>query len=188
MKLTSLTLLLAAAACGLAGAQATTTAYTNPVGYTTQTLNANSFNLVGFNVLTPAIASGVLTGVSGATVTDTNVNFTTVLPVGKTCVLEITSGTLLAPGTVQEFVTWSGSTSLFQLLSLTLLLGISIVCESQRLFKRFSLSVFLQVHPLRPLLTKYGFQTEPAVTQNTGIKLTHLLAGTQPQVAPTIRD
>jgi hypothetical protein len=87
-----------------------TTAYTNPVGYTTQTLPANTFSLVGFNVLNPTLAAGTLTGVAGTTLTDSAANFTTALPVGKTCVIEITSGALLAPGTVQEFVTWTGTT------------------------------------------------------------------------------
>lgn len=98
-------LLAAFAACGMAFGQ---TAYTTPVGYTTQTLAANSFNLVGFNVLKPTLSAGVLTAVSGADITDTNVDFTAVLPVGKMCVVEITSGT--AAGTVQEFNSWNGST------------------------------------------------------------------------------
>jgi hypothetical protein len=97
--------LLAAAACGMAFGQ--TTAYTNPVGYTSQTLAANSSNLIGINVLKPTLASGLVTGVSGAVVTASAIDFTTTLPVGKTCVLEITSGT--AAGTVQDFITWSGS-------------------------------------------------------------------------------
>lgn len=96
------------AALSAAGfASAAETAYTTPVGYTTQTLAANTFNNVGLNVNTPTLAAGVLTGVSGAVLSDSAVNFTTVLPAGKTCVLEITSGTAI--GTVQDFVTWSGS-------------------------------------------------------------------------------
>jgi|LakMenEpi03Aug12_release.lakeMendotaPanAssembly.Ray.scaffolds.fasta_scaffold177063_1 hypothetical protein len=94
--------LLAAAACGLANAQ---TAYTTPVGYTTQTLAANTTNLVGFNVLKPVVASGSLTGVSGAVLSDSAVDFSTALTANKTYILEVTSGT--AAGTVQEFVTWS---------------------------------------------------------------------------------
>lgn len=99
------TLLAAAAATGFVQAQ---TAYTTPVGYTTQTLAANQFNLVGFNVLTPTLAAGTLTGVSGADVSDTDVDFTSTLPAGKMCVIEITSGT--AAGTVQEFTSWAGDT------------------------------------------------------------------------------
>lgn len=106
MKPTLYTLLAAAAACGLA--TAAETAYTKPVGYTTQTLAANSFNLVGFNVLSPSVAAGKVTAVSGAEVTDSTASFDTALPAGKTCVLEITSGT--AAGTVQEFTNWTAST------------------------------------------------------------------------------
>ena len=112
---TTLYSILAAAACGMAFGQ---TAYTNPVGYTTQALPANITTLVGLNVLTPTLASGTLTNVSGATLTDTAVDFTTTLvyaiPPSLTptpiqmAVLEITSGT--AAGTVQEFITYSGNT------------------------------------------------------------------------------
>jgi hypothetical protein len=105
MKTTLYSIIAAAAAIGFAQAQ---TAYTTPVGYTTQTLAANTFNLVGFNVLNPTIAAGVLTGVSGADLTDTNANFITALPVGKMCVIEIIDGT--AAGTVQEFIAWSVDT------------------------------------------------------------------------------
>lgn len=99
-------LILAAASAGMAfGAE---TAYTTPVGYTSQTLAPSTFNLVGTNVQRPALVAGLVTGVSGATVTATAVDFTAGLPAGKTCVLEITSGT--AAGTVQDFVTWSGNT------------------------------------------------------------------------------
>jgi hypothetical protein len=97
-------ILAAAAACSLANAQ---TAYTTPVGYTTQTLSANTTTLVGFNVLNPVVASGSLTSVSGATLSDTTVNFTNSLTANKTYILEITTGT--AAGTVQEFVTWSNN-------------------------------------------------------------------------------
>lgn len=106
MKPYTYALLAAAAACGLASAAET--AYTTPVGYTTQTLAANSFNLVGFNVQNPKLASGKITGVSGADISDANVDFTAVLPAGKMCVIEITSG--VAAGTVQEFTTWATNT------------------------------------------------------------------------------
>ncbi len=82
--------------------------FTKPVGYTTQTLAANVFSVVGINVQTPKLAAGQLTAVSGANVTDTNVDFTSVLPSGKMCVIEITSGN--ATGTVQEFTVWTGNT------------------------------------------------------------------------------
>lgn len=108
MKTYTYALLLAAAATGMALGQ---TAYTTPVGYTTQALPSNTLSLVGINLLTPTLVSGKVTAVSGAQVTDTNNNFTTALvhnsaPV-TTGILEITSGA--AAGTVQEFVTYSGS-------------------------------------------------------------------------------
>jgi len=103
-------LLAALAACGMA--YGASTAYTTPVGYTTQALPANVLSLVGVNILTPSVASGLLTGVSGATLTDSNVNFTTLLTAGKTYVLDIKTGT--AAGTVQEFVTCREAVSPFQ--------------------------------------------------------------------------
>ena len=107
MKPYTYAFLAAAAACGMA--YSADTAYTTPVGYTTQALAANTFNLVGFNVLTPTVAAGDLTGVSGATLSDSGVDFTTLLTAGKTYVLDIKDGPGTADGTVQEFVTWSGS-------------------------------------------------------------------------------
>lgn len=102
-------LLAALAATGMAvGAE---TAYTTPVGYTTQSLLANRFNLIGLDVQTPIAVAGKLETVAGAVLTDTDVaDFTTVLPAGgsNTYVIEITSGA--AAGTSQEFVTRSGST------------------------------------------------------------------------------
>ncbi len=107
MKSSIATTLLALALTG--ASQAQTAVYTAPVGYTTQTLVANRQNLVGINVMTPVIASGSLTAVSGATLTDSNTNFTQAITAGKTAVLEITSGSGTVPGTVQDFVTWSGN-------------------------------------------------------------------------------
>lgn len=99
-------LLLAAASCGVALGQ--TTAYTTPVGYTTQALPANVISLVGANLMPPTLAAGLVTGVSGADIIDTNADFVTALPAGKTCILNVTSGA--AAGTVQEFVTFSADT------------------------------------------------------------------------------
>ncbi len=107
MKSSIATTLLALALTGASQAQTTVT--TTPVGYTTQTLAANRQNLVGINVMTPVIASGSFTAVSGATLTDSNTNFTQAITAGKTAVLEITSGSGMVPGTVQDFVTWSGN-------------------------------------------------------------------------------
>lgn len=100
MKLTY-ALILAAAASGVAFGAAT--AYTTPVGYTTQALPANQFTLVGLTVHNPTVSAGVLSAVSATSVTDSNVNFTTTLTSGATYILE------LADGTVQEISSWSGS-------------------------------------------------------------------------------
>jgi len=107
-------LIAAALACGLASAQ--TTAYTTPVGYTSQTLTANSYSLLGLNVLTPTLVQGTITSVAFAgtapndttVVTVTGGNFTSVLPAGRTCIFE----SLSAPqaGTVQDFTTWNATT------------------------------------------------------------------------------
>jgi hypothetical protein len=101
-------ILAAVAACGLANAQ---TAYTTPVGYTTQTLPANKTTPVGFNVLSPTLVSGVLTGVTNAntTLTDTAVDFSSALTAGKTYTIDIKDGPGTIDGAVQDFITWSGS-------------------------------------------------------------------------------
>jgi len=105
-------------ACSIAHGQ--TTAYTNPVGYTTQTLAANSFSLVGFNVLPSTVIASKVTNLSGSDVLDSTIDFSTVLPAGKMCVLEITSGA--AAGTVQEFNAWN-STAIHLALPITGLLA-----------------------------------------------------------------
>ncbi|MEI6654399.1 MAG: hypothetical protein WCP45_06495 [Verrucomicrobiota bacterium] len=107
-------LIAAALACGLASAQ--TTAYTTPVGYTSQSMEANKYNLLGLNVLTPTLVQGTITSVAFAgtapndttVVTVTGGNFTSVLPASRTCIFE----SLSAPqaGTVQDFVTWTDTT------------------------------------------------------------------------------
>ena len=99
----SYSLIAAAMACGFANGQ--TTAYTTPVGYVTQTLAANQFTLVGLTTHNSAVAAGILDAESASpnTVTDNAINFTTILSVGSTYILE------LADGTVQEITSWSGS-------------------------------------------------------------------------------
>jgi hypothetical protein len=99
--------LLAAAVCGLANAQ---TAYTTPVGYTTQTL-AQGFNNVGLTLHAPAKVSGDLDTITTNSVQDASVgiNFSTTLgATGVLHVLEITSGT--ATGLVAEINSWTAST------------------------------------------------------------------------------
>jgi hypothetical protein len=103
MKPYLFSIIAAAAACGLAQAQ--TTAYTTPVGYTTKTLKPNIFNLVGVTLHNPTVAAGVLDAETSApnTVTDNEVDFTATLTGGSTYILE------LADGTVQEITSWAGS-------------------------------------------------------------------------------
>jgi hypothetical protein len=101
-----LTALAALVASSTAFAQ--TPAFSKPSGYTSQTLAPNAFNLVGINVQKPSLVSGSFTAVNGSILSSAGVDFGAVLPAGKMYVLEITSG--VAAGTVQEFVTFSGST------------------------------------------------------------------------------
>lgn len=100
MKLNTYAFLAAALVCGMANAQ---TAYTTPVGYTTQALAPNQFNLIGVTLHQPSIAAGVLDAESSNSVTDNEVNFTTLLAAGATYVLELPNGV------IQEVVSWSGS-------------------------------------------------------------------------------
>ena len=97
-------LLAAAAVCSLANAQ---TAYTTPVGYTTQSLAVGSNN-VGITLHKPAVAKGSIDTVNGTVLTDSDTTFSPVS--GRLYVLEITSGTL--NGTIQEVpaASISGST------------------------------------------------------------------------------
>ena len=108
------TLLVLAATAGFASAQAT--AYTIPVGYVTETLAQSQYNLIGLTMLATPVAQGVIDADTSAivgppavlgTVTDTQVDFGTLLTVGKTYILEITSGA--GEGTIQEITTWTGS-------------------------------------------------------------------------------
>ncbi len=64
MKITSYSLLLAAAACGMAHGQ---TAYTSPVGYVTQSCAANSDTIVGLPLRIPTVAAGALSTASDTT-------------------------------------------------------------------------------------------------------------------------
>jgi hypothetical protein len=90
MKTTFYSLALAAVTCGFAVAQ--TTAFTTPVGYSTQQLG-QGFNLVGLTLQTPTIAAGKFETITATTAVDNDVIYAPVA--GKTYVLEITSGTLI---------------------------------------------------------------------------------------------
>ncbi len=98
MKTYTYSLILAAAASGMAfGAQ---TAYTIPVGYTTQTLNPSSFNLVGLPLTPSAIVAGNFETVAGTVLTDAGVTITPTA--GRTYILKITSGVAAVNGVIQE--------------------------------------------------------------------------------------
>jgi hypothetical protein len=104
----SYSLLAAAMACGMAQGQ--TTAYTTPVGYTTQAIN------IGFNFLSPTVHDSVVVAgtfevVTATTAQDTSagINFLTALGTSGasgTYIVEISD----ANGTIQETTTWTADT------------------------------------------------------------------------------
>ena len=106
---TTLYSILAAVACGMAFGQ---TAYTTPVGYETIALPSGvEYSLTSLRLHNTAIASGILTAVASGKVTDSQVNFTTLLTAGRTYVLEIKTGP--GAGIIQEIAAWgtvSGNT------------------------------------------------------------------------------
>ncbi len=73
------------------------TVYTKPSGYVKHTLLPSKSNLIGITLQNNPIASGLLSSVSGNTLTSASSNIQTI--VGRTYVLEILSGTLA--GTIQ---------------------------------------------------------------------------------------
>jgi hypothetical protein len=104
----SYSLLAAAMAAGVAYGQATT-ATTTPVGYITQALTPNQFNMVGLGLQGSVAATGKVTAVSGAEVTDVNANFGSFVA-GATYILEVTASSApAATGVVQEFVSWTAN-------------------------------------------------------------------------------
>lgn len=106
MKSPSLILAIAGLALGSAAAVAQSVT-TDPVGFTTLTIKGNAVNLVGLNMVKPVTYQGVVSGVSGATVTDANANFDTALTAGKKYFVEIISGDYA--GLNAEILSWSGS-------------------------------------------------------------------------------
>ena len=98
-------LLLAAAASGLAYGQ---TAYTTPVGYVSLSMPANSATLLGLTLHQPTRAAGILDAESATSVTDNEVNFTTLLGASgaatPTYILELPNGV------IQEVMSWSSNT------------------------------------------------------------------------------
>ena len=101
--------LLSAATCGVCGlAFGQSTAYTAPVGYTTTTIN-QGFNPTAITLHAPALVSGSLEIVQGNVLTDSDItDFATILPAGRTYIIEITGGT--GAGATQDFITVTGST------------------------------------------------------------------------------
>ncbi len=99
-------LLLAAASCGVALGQ--TTAYTTPVGYVTESLQPNRFNLLGITVQNPTLVAGVLDSATAISVTDAAVDFVAALTAGQKYVLEINNGS--GKGTVQVISAWTATT------------------------------------------------------------------------------
>ena len=102
----SYSLLAGAMAAGVAVAQPTT-ATTKPVGYVTETIKAGQFNLIGLTVQQPTVRASVLTGINSTSVSDTGVDFTSLLTAGQTYVLKITDGP--GAGTISEVVSWNAN-------------------------------------------------------------------------------
>jgi hypothetical protein len=100
------TLLAAAAACGMALGQ---TAYTTPVGYSTQSL-ALGFNAAGLTLQNPAVAAGNFETITATTLTDSNITYAPVA--GRMYILEFTSGSSNVKGSIFEIpaASISGST------------------------------------------------------------------------------
>jgi len=95
---------------GSSGLMAQSTAYTKPSGFVTHTLKAGQFNLIGLTLQESVIVTGDFTEVSGSALTDSNVDFDTVLTSGDTYVLEITNaGSNNLNGMAQEFSAWAGN-------------------------------------------------------------------------------
>ena len=86
------------------------TASTDPVGYTTETLE-QGFNLIGITLHQPVIAAGVIDDVAASSVTENDVTFTDAGLLGTsgsaTYILEITSGTLA--GSIQDITAWTAN-------------------------------------------------------------------------------
>jgi hypothetical protein len=101
----SFAMLAAIAAVGQAFAA---DAVTTPVGYTTQTVLGGQFNVLGLNLHQPVVSAGVLDSSTSSSVTDTEVDFGTVLTAGRVYILEITNGD--GDGVIQEVTSWTGGT------------------------------------------------------------------------------
>lgn len=85
---------------------------TLPAGYVTHKLKANQYNLIGLTLHNSAVAEGNFDLVAGVTLTDNDVDFTTLLTSGKRYILEILENTASPSieGTVQEVSSWTAHT------------------------------------------------------------------------------
>lgn len=99
MKRSLLTLLAATAAGG--GISFSQTATTTPVGYVTQTLSPNMYNLVSVTMHNPVVYSGLVQGKNSTSISFTGVDFTSLLQTGSIYILE------LPDGTIQEISGWT---------------------------------------------------------------------------------
>lgn len=108
MKPKSILTALAVALLAPGALFAQTTATTTPVGYVTQTVRPNIANLIGINLHNAAVASGVIDASTSSSITDTQINFTTLLTAGKSYILEISGSP--DNGVIEEIATWDGST------------------------------------------------------------------------------
>lgn len=84
-----LTAIAALAASGLTYAQSSTAAFSTPSGYVTQTLEANTFNVVGLTLQGSVVYSGSFETVSGTRLTDNQASFAPLA--ARTYIVEITS-------------------------------------------------------------------------------------------------
>ena len=95
MKMTSLK---AVAVAGLSvlltgTAAAQTQAASTPVGFYTETIRPG-FNVVGINLANPVLATGTVTGVNAAVISDTNGNFAALNDANATYFVETSTGTI----------------------------------------------------------------------------------------------
>lgn len=99
---------LFALVCLTASQAAMAQVYTTPVGYTSQTIKAGQYNLIGLNVHGTTVTQGSLDSKPSSTsIADAQANFTTTLAAGVN-IIEIT-GTGPNSGLIQEFTTFTAT-------------------------------------------------------------------------------
>ena len=109
MKLPTFAFIAATLACGFASA--TTTAYTTPVGYETQTLQPGTFNLAGVRLFNSPVAAGTFQSNTSTTLVDTNATFS--LDAATNYIVEFPNGaTITALGSNFSGTTLSGLTGI----------------------------------------------------------------------------